>query len=266
MKACCFYLHWSVASFSSKFNATTNNTHFGTQIFRKMSKQLQIQSLVAISAVLVTVTNSISARTAEEGRYYAPWLIFPPTAPTRHQLISGIGIPLGTPESIVSGWVLKAQYFLPTSVNDLRPIYMEGWNDSRKSIAKRDSGAVVTPLEPYKVSQSDGMQVNSEPPTDEDDGLFDDADDEYWSKLDEEQRSVHDDTQQQSTSMDPSTTSEGYNTDQSRWITYKALEQIGAIYGAGGRECVLRSICEAASAKFTHTGGVFAELLHIVFT
>ncbi|XP_019556337.2 uncharacterized protein LOC109425546 [Aedes albopictus] len=220
-----------------------------------MSTHLRFRTSITFLLTLFTVANSVS----DQGRYYAPWLIFPPTAPTRHQLISGIGIPLGTPESIVSGWVLKAQYFLPTSVNDLRPVYLEGWNDSRKSIAKRDTLAVVTPLQGYGASQNDEVPK-------EDDDLFDDSDDEYWSTLDEEQH-VRETTRQSSTANeDLSTIPAGYDTNLSRWTTYKALEQIGAVYGAGGRECVLRSICEAASAVFTHTGGIFAELLHIVFT
>jgi hypothetical protein len=42
-----------------------------------------------------------------------PLLVAPPTSPTRHQLISGIGIPLQLEnEAITMGLVLKAQYFL----------------------------------------------------------------------------------------------------------------------------------------------------------
>lgn len=46
------------------------------------------------------------------------------TSPTRHQLISGIGIPLNLEnEAITLGLVLKAQYFLPETVNQLKWIY-----------------------------------------------------------------------------------------------------------------------------------------------
>lgn len=49
------------------------------------------------------VVNSLSKRS----------LVLPPTSPTRHQLISGIGIPLGLEdEAITMGIVMKAQYFL----------------------------------------------------------------------------------------------------------------------------------------------------------
>jgi hypothetical protein len=41
------------------------------------------------------------------------FLVVPPTSPTRHQLIAGIGIPLNLEdESITFGIVLKAQYLL----------------------------------------------------------------------------------------------------------------------------------------------------------
>ncbi|XP_062555850.1 uncharacterized protein LOC134220760 [Armigeres subalbatus] len=208
--------------------------------------------------ILITIINSSSARSSEESRHFAPLLLFPRASPTRYQFISGIGIPLGTPESIISGWVMKAQYFLPASIDDLKPTYLEGWNDSRRSFEKREA-TNVTPLEHYETYQADDVKIETEPLAEEDDDQFEDADDDYQSKLEE-------DSIQQSSNLGEDFENEGYNTEQSRWTTYKALEQIGAIYGAGGRECVLRSICEAASAEFTHTGGVFAELLHIIFT
>ena len=43
-------------------------------------------------------------------------LVVPPTSPTRHQLISGIGIPLALKdEAITLGLVMKAQYYLVSS-------------------------------------------------------------------------------------------------------------------------------------------------------
>lgn len=198
-------------------------------------------------------------------------LIFPPTSPTRHQLISGIGIPLGTPESVTSGWVFKAQYFLPTTVDNLKPIYVEGWNDSRRSFGKREA-VTLTPLEHYESYTARDVHIETEPlqetasseEVDEDD-YFEEGDDNYW--LDEEEDNT---LQELRTEMPPSNLesemSQGYDAEGSRWMTYKSLEHIGKVYGSGGRECVLRSICEAASAEFTHTGGVFAELLHIIFT
>jgi hypothetical protein len=48
-------------------------------------------------------------------------LVVPPTSPTRHQLISGIGIPLALEdEAITLGLVMKAQYFLAETANQLK--------------------------------------------------------------------------------------------------------------------------------------------------
>lgn len=43
------------------------------------------------------------------------WLLFPRTSPTRTQFIAGIGIPVEDLlyESITSGYVFKAEYYLP---------------------------------------------------------------------------------------------------------------------------------------------------------
>ncbi|XP_065079694.1 uncharacterized protein LOC135702550 [Ochlerotatus camptorhynchus] len=207
----------------------------------------------------------------EEGRFMfhgKPFLVVPKTSPTRHQFVSGIGIPLGTPNSVTTGWVLKAYYFLPTTVAQLQPVNIEGWNDTRRSFEKREA-VTTTSLDHYEAYEAKDVRIDTESlPTgdqasDEDD-YFEDGDDNYW--LDEDEEKIYREMNKMNLpiSMDPPT--EGYNADSSRWTTYKALEKMGEVYGSGGRECVLRSICEAASAQFTHTGGVFAELLHIMFT
>lgn len=36
--------------------------------------------------------------------------------------------------------------------------------------------------------------------------------------------------------------------------------------GLRGRECLLKSICEAALVPFTHTNGILGELAHIVIS
>lgn len=219
--------------------------------------------------------NGESASGTDEGRFFfhgKPILIMPPTAPTRHQLISGIGIPLGTPESITTGWVIKAQYFLPTKVDDYKPVYLEGWNDTRRSFEKREAATNAPDAEHYEAYTAKDVQVDVEPlpekldngAGDEDD-YFEDGGDDYWLDAQEE-KSYETVSQMMPPSNLESKMSDGYNADSSRWMAYKSMEYLGEQYGSGGRECVLRSICEAASAEFTHTGGVFAELLHIVFT
>ncbi|CAO1405900.1 unnamed protein product [Diamesa tonsa] len=50
------------------------------------------------------------------------FLLFPQGNPTRHQFVAGIGVPTDLdPESLIIGYVFKAQYFLPYNVSQLRP-------------------------------------------------------------------------------------------------------------------------------------------------
>lgn len=207
---------------------------------------------------------------------FIPWLIVPETAPTRHQLISGIGIPVGTPESITSGWVMKAQYFLPTKVDDLKPQLWDNWNDSRRALARRDLSGLHVPVTQLPIGHAgheryvvDSVPVREEPLDSSNEEEFDDGDDSYWKEPEDEQilqQSGEDGLQWPAAKeIDPSQL-DGYSAEQSRWTTYKAMEKLSEGYGLPGRACVLRSVCESAAAPFTHTGGIFAELLHIVFT
>ncbi|XP_022216353.1 uncharacterized protein LOC111070248 [Drosophila obscura] len=54
-------------------------------------------------------------------------LLFPPTSPTRVQFIGGIGIPVEGLhfESVTSGYVLKAEYFLPTNATEITRVYLK---------------------------------------------------------------------------------------------------------------------------------------------
>ncbi|XP_037720248.1 uncharacterized protein LOC119553728 [Drosophila subpulchrella] len=54
-------------------------------------------------------------------------LIFPPTSPTRVQFIGGIGIPVEGLhfESVTSGYVLKAEYYLPTNSTEITRVYLK---------------------------------------------------------------------------------------------------------------------------------------------
>uniref|UniRef100_A0A1I8JW85 Uncharacterized protein n=1 Tax=Anopheles quadriannulatus TaxID=34691 RepID=A0A1I8JW85_ANOQN len=207
---------------------------------------------------------------------FIPWLIVPETAPTRHQLISGIGIPVGTPESITSGWVMKAQYFLPTKVDDLKPQLWDNWNDSRRALARRDLSGLHVPVTQLPIGHAgheryvvDSVPAREEPLDSSNEEEFDDGDDSYWKEPEDEQILQQSDEDglrwPAAKEIDPSQL-DGYSAEQSRWTTYKAMEKLSEGYGLPGRACVLRSVCESAAAPFTHTGGIFAELLHIVFT
>ncbi|CAD1478020.1 unnamed protein product [Heterotrigona itama] len=54
-------------------------------------------------------------------------------------------------------------------------------------------------------------------------------------------------------------------TQKSRWSIYKTLEKVADIYGFGGKACLLKAICEAASAPFDGRHGLLGQLLHVFF-
>ncbi|KRF84598.1 uncharacterized protein [Drosophila virilis] len=77
------------------------------------------------------LSNSFSSATATYGslskhertkRTPIPWLVFPTTSPTRVMFIGGIGIPLEDLEyeAVTTGYVLKAEYWLPETPDSLR--------------------------------------------------------------------------------------------------------------------------------------------------
>ncbi|XP_055842072.1 uncharacterized protein LOC129909124 isoform X2 [Episyrphus balteatus] len=149
-------------------------------------------------------------------------LIFPPTTPTRLQFICGIGIPVEDLhfESITSGYVLKAEYFLPTNATQLHKDYLKPQTIHRRSILDEYDDAEIT-----EIDQSFGFNSTK--------NLF------------------------QNRPNDLSTY---------RWTIYKAMETLGDRMGLVGRACVLKSICEAASAPFHHASGILAEIAHIIMT
>ncbi|XP_065157124.1 uncharacterized protein [Atheta coriaria] len=51
----------------------------------------------------------------------------------------------------------------------------------------------------------------------------------------------------------------------SRWDVYKILEQYAQVYGFGGKECLLRTICELADVPIDKSRGIMDEILHVLF-
>lgn len=47
----------------------------------------------------------------------------------------------------------------------------------------------------------------------------------------------------------------------SRWSFYKMLEKAMAVYGFGGKECLLRAICEVAYVPFDVHHGLLGQLV-----
>ncbi|XP_076621630.1 uncharacterized protein LOC143342034 [Colletes latitarsis] len=54
-------------------------------------------------------------------------------------------------------------------------------------------------------------------------------------------------------------------TQKSRWSIYKMLEKMAGLYGFGGKACVMKAICEAASAPFDDKYGLLGQLMQIFF-
>ncbi|XP_055910741.1 uncharacterized protein LOC129945107 [Eupeodes corollae] len=155
-------------------------------------------------------------------------LIFPPTTPTRLQFICGIGIPVEDLhyESITSGYVLKAEYFLPTNATQLHPDYLKPQTIHRRSILEENDDFL----------EDDTNKVT------EVDQHFDFASTKNPFRSKPNDLSTY------------------------RWTIYKALETLGDRMGLVGRACMLKSICESASAPFHHASGILAEIAHIIMT
>lgn len=101
--------------------------------------------VVSMSIISTSATTTSKTEPKEQGRLLPvpllPLLLVPPTAPTRHQLIWGLGIPNQLNyESIVYGLALKAQYYLPDGINTLKPspIGLPGLGFNKRS--NRDVG------------------------------------------------------------------------------------------------------------------------------
>lgn len=193
---------------------------------------------------------------------FVPYLLFPPTAPTRHQYIAGIGIPVpGAKPDCVFGLVLKGQYFLPTVIDDIKPAYISFKPEDQKRRLQRDlsmSNDSFSFIDDYGTKVERWNNVNVE-----DNGI---------SPLDESESDNEKSNENQN--WDPNMTGETFremwkkqrNMDYSRWAIYKTIEAIIDRRGSNGMNCVLRAICESAQSSFSFHSGIIAELMHIILT
>ncbi|XP_035775167.1 uncharacterized protein LOC118457586 [Anopheles albimanus] len=237
---------------------------------------MSLQACVPVLLLLVVfpseATRNVSAE-VEEGRLLVrgkPVLVYPLTAPSRHQLIVGIGVPVQELlHSVVFGWVLKAQYYLPSKPGDYEPVNLDNWNDSRRAFPEPRARRAVERYEVDNVSIRVEPLLPSEPSKQPDDGFEDDLlmdDDDELIEEDESKATDADSKASEAGEGTSGTPETVYSAEHSRWSVYRAIETLSEGYGLGGRPCMLRTICEAADAQFTHTGGVFAELLHIILS
>ncbi|XP_054729119.1 uncharacterized protein LOC129238105 [Anastrepha obliqua] len=175
----------------------------------------------------VLATKSYTVRKLRQPRT----LIYPPTAPTRLQFISGIGIPVEdlTYESVTSGYVLKAEYFLPTKAAEMRPQYLTPQNVNRRSLEDNENYN-YTITHAYNGSEQQAILGQQSP--------------NFNTNFQGKQK-----------------TASAY-----RWIIYKGMETLMNRAGLSGRECMLRSICEHAVVPFHYDSGILSEIMHIVLT
>lgn len=219
---------------------------------------------------------------------FVPFLLVPPTSPTRHQLIWGIGIPVeGAKPDCTLGLVFKGQYFIPISIDDLKPDTFSFLpEDQKRKLIKRDLNGHVSnssinyidDLMGIKVERWNNVEVidkgvifspseDNENEIEENNSIENKIDDnkplepennglEY--KLSNavfiDENKFHDAWKSQR------------NMDNTRWTIYKALEGIADNKGFNGRACVLRAICESAQASFSYHSGIIAELMHVILT
>ncbi|XP_036320184.1 uncharacterized protein LOC118734585 [Rhagoletis pomonella] len=161
-------------------------------------------------------------------------LTYPKTAPTRLQFIGGIGIPVEDLlyESVTSGYVLKAEYFLPTKAEEMRPQYLTPQNVNRRSFRDIVQHNYTT-AHAYNVGAKHHQS-----------GILGRRHESFGTNLQGKQK-----------------TASAY-----RWIIYKGMETLMNRAGLSGRECMLRSICEHAALPFHYESGILSEILHIILT
>ncbi|XP_055683530.1 uncharacterized protein LOC129790177 [Lutzomyia longipalpis] len=181
------------------------------------------------------------------------FIIFPPTSPTRHQFIFGIGIPLDLDSiAVTTGYVFKAQYFLPTKPEQLRISPIWETKKVRRDIpsASNYSQSEMEFDGHREVYNVDNVLIEESP-------IAVDEEDYEWMKEDEDELQEVEKTFE---------TDDDFTVDHTRWHIYRGLEAIANEHGFGGRACVLRLICEAAEVPLDQKSGILSELVHILLT
>ncbi|XP_031621805.1 uncharacterized protein LOC116339870 [Contarinia nasturtii] len=222
-----------------------------------------------ILIISMTIVNSLAHRSRR-------FLIFPPTAPTRVQIISGIGIPVDLElESVTIGYVFKAEFFLPENASNYLNILSDPYDLTTRPItgAKRrkrfveetvTTEATENTLHEYKGYDNEKNErfekykVVAEVVESGTEALNEsDADSDERSWFEEE----HFDR-----SKDPLALKRPQNLGTTRWTIYKGIAAIAESKGLSGKPCVMRIICESAQTPFDYSNGILGELMHIVMS
>ncbi|XP_012158383.1 uncharacterized protein LOC101452171 [Ceratitis capitata] len=178
----------------------------------------------------VFTTSFYTVRKLRQARQ-ARTLTYLPTAPTRLQFIGGIGIPVEdlAYESVTSGYVLKAEYFLPEKAEDYTPTYLKPQSVNRRSFGDNEyDNSTITHAHAHDASSNALKQHHAN----------------FHTNLKNKQK-----------------TASTY-----RWLIYRAMEILMDRAGLAGRECMLRSICEHAAVPLHYDSGILGEILHIILT
>lgn len=203
---------------------------------------------------LIKVILSESETTSPKSERTKRFLIVPQTSPTRHQLIVGVGIPVELEkESCTVGLVIKAQYYMPTNIEDLKPDYF--WPDRVEPVVTQfkkrstlENEITVNETGRYATNKITGNRVET-----------------YQVEavqIDEKPIENSNHLVENKAHNDKSTSNQ--NIQNSRWMVYKGIEGILEHNGMTGRPCLLRCICEAAQSRFNHENGILGELVNTI--
>ncbi|KAG4079271.1 hypothetical protein HA402_006994 [Bradysia odoriphaga] len=223
--------------------------------------------------LLILMVLGVSVADVHRSKRY---LVFPPTAPTRVQIIGGIGIPVDLDyESVTLGYVLKAEYFLPDNTNLTMHFMQDPFNPITRPVTSRRKRSSLTAqpskiVDEHKIIGMQANQTNSSTVS----GSYEkydieaveidrgndtsSEDSEYFDDFSEDEDKVY-------TAADYRI-SKPNDFATARWSLFKGIEMLAERSGLVGRPCMLRSICESAQAPFTFKSGILGELMHIIMT
>lgn len=184
------------------------------------------------------------------------WLIVPPTAPTRHQLIWGVGIPLPLTLSVTTGYVFKAQYYIADHVSDL---YL-----------KHDTWADITDVTEPERGTRKRREILFDPELNQTYERYNEEIDGqvFYENLDLKEESVkHQHAINRLVEFREKFFGQSDEHGVNRWHIYYALEQLLHQKGlVDGKACVLRMICEFAHAPITYYSGLLGEIAYVMLT
>ncbi|XP_063703879.1 uncharacterized protein LOC134833488 [Culicoides brevitarsis] len=183
------------------------------------------------------------------------WLIVPPTSPTRHQLIWGVGIPLPLTLSVTTGYVFKAQYYVADHVSDL---YL-----------KEDTWAHITDVTEPERGTRRKRELFFDPQLNQTYERYDaEIDGEvFYENLDlKEESAKHQSVIKRLVEHREKFFGQSAEHGINRWHIYYAIEGIFEQRGLDGKACMLRMICEFAQAPITYYSGLLGEIAYIVLT